>query len=201
MKLFVALVVIALALRFLVFWLRGSAGRRWLGDFRKYPAPHKTYLDLRNRMLRVSRAELGFMPAATLTQPWAVIMDWGVDNGIATVVASSDGSASMYLSAGGGYIGGQGHEAIRHAAHAAVDLAAQFIPQAHMTAYFPLPNRGKVFFYFRTNSGVFTIRARDKALREKKHPLVPLADAMEEIASQYRQLQPGAPATTPPPKS
>src|SRR5262249_14127116 len=104
MKLFLFLLSIALLLRLAVFWLRGDTSRRWLARFKKYPPPHKTYLDLRDRALRVSRAELGFMPAATPTQPWAVIMDWGVDNGIATVVAFSDGSASVYLSAGGGSI-------------------------------------------------------------------------------------------------
>jgi hypothetical protein len=189
MKLFLALLAVALLLRLLVFWLRGDEGRRWLRSFKKYPAPHQTYLDLHNRALRTPRAELGFFPAATPSQPWAVIMDWGVENGLATVVAFSDGTASIYTGSGGGSIGGQAHESIRHAAHTAVNLAAEILPRAHMTNYFPLPKRGKVFFYFRTNSGVFTARAREKPLREQRHPLSPLANAMHDVVTEYRLLQ------------
>ena len=35
-----------------------------------------------------------------------VLMDWHLEKGTATVVAAADGSASLYLSSGGGYVGG-----------------------------------------------------------------------------------------------
>jgi hypothetical protein len=50
-------------------------------------------------------------------------MDGGVDNGTVTVVAFSDGTASVYLSIGGGFIGGKSHEAVRKAADQMVAAA------------------------------------------------------------------------------
>jgi hypothetical protein len=190
MKLFLLLLAIVLLLRVAVFWLRNGRASEWLQRFRKLPAPHKTYLDLRNLALRASRADIGFLPAANPTDVWGVIMDWPVDNGIATAVAFADGSASIYLSSGGGSIGGQAHESIRNAAHEALVAANGVRPQTHLATYFPLPKRGQVFFYLRTDSGVFTARAREKQLRTGRHTLSKLANAMQTVITQYRVLQP-----------
>jgi hypothetical protein len=77
------------------------------------PAPKEVYQGLRNLAFQNSRAKLGLPPTSTPTQPWVVIMDWGVTEGTATAVAFSDGTASVYLSSGGGFIGGASHESIR----------------------------------------------------------------------------------------
>ena len=60
-----------------------------------------TYQGLRDLAFKSSRAKLGLSPTSVPTQPWGVIMDWGVTKGTVTVVAFSDGSASVYLSSGG----------------------------------------------------------------------------------------------------
>jgi hypothetical protein len=188
-KLFLLLLALAIAARILVFWLREGRGARWLKRFAKYPAPHPTYLELRNRALRLARAEIGFVPAASQTQPWGVIMDWGLENGIATTVVFADGSASVYTSTGSGSIGGHSHDAIRNAAHAAVNAADEILSISHKTNYIPLPKRGKVFFYLRTDAGTFTARAREKALREGNHPLSKLGNAMQGVITQYRLIE------------
>ncbi len=53
-------------------------------------------------------------------------MDWIVSSAIATVVAFSDGSASVYFSSGGGLLGGQAHEPIRNAARQPSPLRQSF---------------------------------------------------------------------------
>ena len=71
-------------------------------------------------------------------------MDWGVEHGTATVVAFSDGSASVYLSNGGGFLGGgESHESVRKAAQKMVSIAAEFQPQTIETKTYPLPQRGE----------------------------------------------------------
>ena len=50
-------------------------------------------------------------------------LGWVVGDATATIVAVSDGSASIYLSNGGGYLGGGGHESIRNAASKMVEAA------------------------------------------------------------------------------
>jgi hypothetical protein len=73
-------------------------------------------------------------------------MDWGVTKGTATVVALSDGTASVYLSSGGGFIGGIGQEPIRKAGQNAVAVAQELKTLMTATAAYPEPERGQVTF-------------------------------------------------------
>jgi hypothetical protein len=56
------------------------------------PAPRVVYQDLRDLAFQNSRAKLGLPPTSTPTQPWGVIMDWGVTEGTPTVVAFLTGT-------------------------------------------------------------------------------------------------------------
>jgi hypothetical protein len=118
-------------------------------------------------------------------------MDWGVSNGSATVVALSDGSASIYISSGGGYIGGQSNEAIRKAAERTVNIAGEFQPQMRSTTTYPLPQRGEVIFYVLTDSGIFTASASEQELKSNRHPMSKLANAAQGVVTQYRLMQDG----------
>ena len=117
-------------------------------------------------------------------------MDWTTANGIATVVALSDGTASIYLSSGGGFIGGQSKEPINNAAKQAVLLAASCQPESPPTTTFPLPESKQVFFYLLTDKGVFTASGDEQELVNGTQPLSKLANAMQEIITQYRLTSP-----------
>jgi len=54
-------------------------------------------------------------------------MDWDLGDGIATFISFSTGDASMYLSSGGGLIGGGHHENVSVAAKTFVDKAQQYL--------------------------------------------------------------------------
>ena len=153
------------------------------------PAPKDVYQGLRDSAFQNSRAKLGLSPASTPTQPWGVIMDWGVTEGTVTVVAFSDGNASVYLSSGGGFIGGASHESIRKAAQRMVAIAAECQPQTHATTTYPLPQRAQVIFYLLTDSGAFTANAPQEELSSHHHSLAKLGDAGQEIITQYRLIQ------------
>ena len=117
-------------------------------------------------------------------------MDWGVNNGSATVVALSDGHASIYLSSGGGYLGGsQSHDSIRKAAQAAVTTAAEFQPEMRSTNTYPLPHHGDVMFYLLTDAGVFTASCSQQEMSSHQHKLSKLGDAMQLIITGYQKIQ------------
>ena len=59
---------------------------------------------LRDQAFGMTRTALGLPPARVATEPFGVLMETGYDRGTATVVAFGDGSASLYLSTGGGFI-------------------------------------------------------------------------------------------------
>jgi hypothetical protein len=152
-------------------------------------SPEDIYQGLRNLAFQNSRAKLGLPQPTKPTQPWGAIMDWGVTNGTATVVAYSDGSASVYLSSGGGYLGGFSHESIRTAAQKMIAMAAESQSQTHATTVHPLPQRGQVIFYLLTDQGLFTANASQEELSSHRHPLSKLGDAAQDVITQYRIIQ------------
>lgn len=148
-----------------------------------------TFADLRMQALTASRSAFGLDATSSPTTPWGVVMETGFAEGSFTLVALSDGSASIYLSSGGGSIGGGAHETIRNAAQAMVTLAAKFQSQAKVTKDFPLPKDGQTTFYLLTDSGVFTASAPEEDLGEERHAWSPLFHAGHEAITQYRTVE------------
>src|ERR1019366_7738960 len=130
------------------------------------PPDPKVYFGLRNLMLQGTRAKFGISAGTKPTQPYGVLMDWGIPAGSATVVATADGTARVYLSSGGGFLGGgQSHESIRTAAKRALETADEAQPLMHPTTNYPLAQLGQVNFYVLTDAGVFTTSASEDDLR------------------------------------
>jgi len=156
-----------------------------------YQPPTDVYLGLRNLVLHGSREKFDLPYVSSPAEPWAVMMDWGVRTGIATVVAFSNGNASIYTSTGGGSIGGgQSHPMIQSAAKNAVFVAAELAPRMQAATSEPLPRRGEVMFYVCADAGVRTATAAEKEVRKGRHPLSKLGDAMQAVVTQYRLLSP-----------
>jgi hypothetical protein len=157
------------------------------GPAKATPADSKeVYSGLRNTILQGSPAKLGLPATSKPTEPWGVVMDWGKEGGTATVVALSDGSASIYFSTGGGYIGGKGQEPIRVAAEKAVEIARDVQLPSLPTTTYPLPEQRGVFFYVLTEAGVFMFRTSEQELNSPSHPLRKVGDAMQGVVTQYR---------------
>ena len=83
----VGLVIILVSIRLIWVRAQNSAGSKKISP--------EIYQGLRNQALQMSREKLGLPATPTPTTPWGVIMDWGVNRGTATVVAFSDGHASV----------------------------------------------------------------------------------------------------------
>jgi hypothetical protein len=154
----------------------------------KHARPN-VYRDMRDAALHGSRTAFGLSAPAASNQPWGVLMEIGFPEGAATVIALSDGSASIYFSSGGGSIGGIGHESIRKAAQAMVNLVAKFQPQMTTAKEVPLPKNGETIFYALTDGGVFTANAAENDLGEQRHSLSPLFFAGQEVITQYRLVE------------
>lgn len=93
------------------------------------------YAGLRTMALSASRQSLGLPPSS---RPAVALMDIATDEYTLTVVATDDGSASIYFSNGGGLMGGgQRHEAIRRAALEMIGVAGQSVPPPGVTPVTP----------------------------------------------------------------
>jgi len=137
-------------------------------------------------MLQGSRAKFGLPAGSSPTEPWGVVMDQGFEKGTFTTVAVCDGSASLYFSNGGGYIGGQGQEPIRKAAEDAVRTARDLQDKMSATSEYPVAEKGQVIFYVMTDSGVFTAKASAIDLKTGSGQFVPLWRAMQNVVTEYR---------------
>jgi hypothetical protein len=152
-------------------------------------SPKEVFEGLRGQALKVSRQTIGLPAPPAPSQAWGVVMDWGVANGTVTIVAFSDGNASIYLSSGGGFIGGSSHEAIRNAAKKMVAAAVECQQFAHPTKAYPLPETGAVTFYVLTDDGVLAASASETDLRQHSDPLSSLGEAGQNVITQYRLIQ------------
>jgi hypothetical protein len=137
------------------------------------------------------------VPGARRDVVQSVLMDWHVDRGTVTVLAAADGTASLYLSSGGGLIGGgQRYTEIRDAALHAVSLATSHQSQFEMTEMTALPALGDVTFYMITADGVRVAVASEARLRAGADPLAALGGAMQRIVTEYRLRYPRRPGAT-----
>ena len=117
----------------------------------------------------------------------SVLMDWKIPAGMITVLAAADGTASIYLSNGGGYLGGgQKYPKIRQLALYAVQAATNLHSQFQVSETIDQPESGEVFFYLTTKSDIRLAIAKETDLGSKEYPFTLLGAAMQGIITQYR---------------
>lgn len=127
----------------------------------------------------------------------SVLMDWHVDRGTVTAVAGADGSASLYLSGGGGFIGGgRRYAEIRDAALHAVAVATSHESHFEPTEMTALPALGDVTFYIIRSDGIRVAVASEARLRAGTDPLAALGGAMQRIVTEYRARYPKRPPSS-----
>jgi hypothetical protein len=134
---------------------------------------------MRQELLTSSAQRMGL---TTERGVWGVLMERGYAKGVATVVALTDGTASMYISTGGSVTGGKRYTPARAAAQTLCQKAADVLAEAQPTKEFPSPAKGRVRFYVLADGGVRAIE-RDilpsrEAGADAAAPLVAAGDAL-----------------------
>lgn len=143
---------------------------------------------LRGMALGMTAAKLGLdVPTDKLTA-YGVIMDMGVERGTATLVAYKTGDASLYLSTGGGVIGGFAHEAVKNSALAFVRSAQANLESFSPAKSFEVPANGQVRFYVLTNRGVLTASEPVDQINAGKLTLSPLWFDGQRLLTEVRLI-------------
>ena len=115
------------------------------------------YMGLRGQIFESTPEQIG-LTTMTDERPYAIVMDMGMGrDGTATLVSIIDGNASMYLSTGGGVIGGYAHETVRKSATDFVTMGQSYFSKMNPVDSFPLPKADNVIFYILTNKGKYSI--------------------------------------------
>ncbi|SHI56574.1 hypothetical protein SAMN02745181_0400 [Rubritalea squalenifaciens DSM 18772] len=142
-----------------------------------------TYLDLREMALSLTSedmAELGYQPVL------AVIMELSMAQGVASIVSTADGSASLYLSNGRLTLGLGEHEKVRHAGKEFQAVAFIALQHCQPSNSCPLPQPGYTSFHIITPEGKFTYTAPESAFTQKRDTLSPLYLFGQQLLTQMR---------------
>jgi hypothetical protein len=148
----------------------------------------EVYRDMRSMALSMTRAKLEIGEEVS-SGVYSLIMETGYEEGVASLVAMGDGSASIYFSNGGGIIG------IGESANAKItclDLIADssnYIKYANKTESTPLPRRGETIFYFLTQSGVLQYNEQEETLGNNRSPLSNLFYAAHQLITEARKAK------------
>lgn len=158
-----------------------------MNDSAQTKSPEEMYHALRSMTLSARPEQVGLVVASP-DEPYLVLMETGLAEGVITLIAVFDGSASMYFSKGGGFMGGHAHEAIRNAAQAFVEESEEYLNEMCATTEFPLPALGSVRFYVLTPSAIYTAVDDEQALGLGQSPLTPLFFAGQRVITEYRLM-------------
>lgn len=154
--------------------------------------PGSEYEDLRRQALDVQPADLGLTLDASSGAPrvYGVVMETGYPEGTASLVAFASGDASLYLSSGGGIVGGGAHGAVRNAAADLIATAQVHLRELAPTDAFPRPAVDRVRFHVLTTSGVLTAEAAEDDLGENRLALSAVFYAGHDVLTELRTVAP-----------
>jgi hypothetical protein len=147
-------------------------------------------VDLRARLISSSPKQFGLKPTMELPRVWAAMLDVGVPNGAASIVAVADGSASMYTSVGGGVIGAGEHPSGRQAAMHFLKTIESLVELMPVASDVPLPPSGEYALVALTHDGTRRrVAAAEKTLQDGRGPMFPGFDAGLDLMTAMRLLQ------------
>lgn len=146
-----------------------------------------TYEDLRNMAFSATPEQLGLSLPKDNTVVYGIIMDWEMGGATATTVAYQTGDASLYLSSGGGVIGGGQHQNVNNAAKQFVSLAQTFLEKTIKTETTTLPSTGEVKFYLLTNKGFFVGKETIKNFENNSSSWLKLFEEGNNVLTELRK--------------
>ena len=143
----------------------------------KSKTPHKTekteqekkefYENMRNMALTVTAEQLGINEIEN-DKVYGLVTEMGMDIGTATVAAFLTGDASIYLSSGGGFIGGGSHQDVNEKIKVIVEKIQKFKQDAVKIKNAELPKSDEIRFNFLTKNGLYQINAKNDEIMSEK---------------------------------
>ena len=144
------------------------------------------YLGLRGQIFESTPEQIG-LTSTEDEKAYAVVMDVSLgQDGTMTLVSIIDGNASIYLSSGGGVIGGVAHESVRKAAIDFVNAGEKYISKMVSVDTFPLPKMDNARFYVLTNKGKYSIEEEMDKIENGKSNLESFFYSGDKVITELR---------------
>ena len=156
------------------------------------PKVHQTkdnaYEELRNMAFKATPEQLELSLPTDKTIVYGVVMDWEMGGATASTVAYQTGDASLYLSTGGGVIGGGKHLSVNTASKQFISLAQTFLDKATKTEKTDLPKSNEVNFYLLTNKGIYVGKEQLKNFENNSSIWLKLFEEGNNVLSELRKI-------------
>lgn len=147
------------------------------------PPSDNVMADLRARALATTAGELGLDDGVEVV---GALMELGFPGATATVVCFRTGDASMYLSSGGGFIGGIAREGIRLAALRMVDVAINSVSALSPVSTPAVPPVDHVQFIAITHHGLLAASVATAEASSGDSPLGAWFAAGQDVLTEIR---------------
>jgi hypothetical protein len=168
----------------IVYFVR--RGRKLKADASKKAGSDDTHKDMRDTALNITPAQLKLSIPESETLVYGVVMDWNMGNTLVTLVSYITGAANMYLSTGGGIVGGGKNPTVGEAASEFVTMAQEYIYRASPASVFDLPPDGCVRFYLLTNHQKLAAQEQLAYFDNGTSPWLPLFEKANEVITEMR---------------
>jgi hypothetical protein len=128
---------------------------------------------LRKMLLSAKPTDFGLAPTTELPRVWGAMLELRFMDSIASLVAVAKGSTSLYLSTGGGIIGGGEHEPVRKETRRFLALIEKTL-EMFVPIDAPLPIlQGSAAFAVLTYEGLRGARDTEERMMQQQSPLWP----------------------------
>lgn len=146
------------------------------------------YDDLRSQILKLDPASAGFQETEELPDVWGVLLETGLPEGSYTLVALVDGSTSLYLSSGGGTIGGGEHPQVAAATERLIAAAQEELAAFPTSEDHDLPPAGQSIIRVLTYDGPRALQASENDLGEGRHSQSGLFYKAHDVITELRMI-------------
>lgn len=146
------------------------------------------YRGLRDQILTLDPAAAGLGRTAERRVLWGALMEMGRGSGTATLVALADGTTSLYLSTGGGMIGGGFHQPVAEATAAFLACLEEHLGFLAPDPDDYLPASGRIVFRALAYDGRLHAEAAEDDLGFGRHPLSAVFYAGHGVITALRVL-------------
>ncbi len=147
------------------------------------------YHSLREMALSLTADQIGIAATPERPRAWGAMMEIGFEEGSVTLVALLDRTVSLYLSNGGGIIGGGAHERVWTPALAFIDAAERALGRFALSDVRLLPGAGRVRFFAHTFAGLMTAEASDAEAAGGAHALSALFFAGNAVVAAMQEME------------
>ena len=168
--------------------LTQNIGKKKNSENEKINSKENPFVELRNKAFKVKPEELGIVLSNEETKVFGIIMDWEMGGATASTISYQTGDASLYLSSGGGVIGGGTHPNVKIEAENFVRMAQSYLEKTLKTENNKLPETNNVNFYLLTNKGLYVGIEKIENFENNSSEWLQLFEQGNRVLSELRKI-------------